>query len=420
MNVSYDHAFIISTSTRANVNGLVSIGAGGYNAVSPAGSSASYQGTHTMSSLDESGSGRASGLSSGMMISETSETGSRGYGAQHPGGGDLRDNPNLQGGNGERMPGQHERGHGHEHAQGRVVGHAPSTSLSTVAASPPHPQVGSLGVPTGGAFPGSGYQAQTSYSVQPTQPLLGAAKQVEQPQAPVLANMPMLPQEQYRYGSASVLHSASEFASHQGRSHSQLHSVIEPQEQRRTVQPDSRAPPVRNSSKRARAPKRLRPDPSVGIGPSRNNLVGSDTDSDDDEVEWIPGFDDGGATGGIGGNKNAGIVEPVGRSGQAAPSLPSGRKYVFFYFVASPFFPLKREVNADDCGPLDFLFPDFIFSSNFFDHPDSAATTMTTIFITVDRFGGIQSISSASYFPTSCLALPITGCRVQPHTENRT
>lgn len=380
---SYHPTSIISTSTTANINDLVHIGPVPHSAVSPAGSSGSYQGTNAISSHEGSASGCASGVSSGMMgsdsslVSEISQTRSQGYRAQRPAEDETSGNLPFLGGSLRRVPGQEEEMR--EHTLGRSVSHAHSTSLSTVTGSPSHPREGLSDVPMGSVFPGSGFgsglshQAQTSYSVQPLQPQYGFPQHV-QSQAPVLAPTRSPSQQQYQYGPVSALHPASGFASHQGRAfnRAQPPPVAEPRGQARTVVPIAGIPPVRASTKRPRAPKRPRPDPSaigieVGIGPSRSNLEGSDTDSDDDEVEWIPGPGGGSSAGGSGVDRNAGTG---GRAGLAAPGLPGGRKCVSLLSLLptthsfSYFFPLtKYDADADDCFHLLFLsFPSSLSS----------------------------------------------------------
>lgn len=210
--------------------------------------------------------------------------------------------------------------------------------MSTVTGSPPQPRGGSSGatMPVDGVFPGSGfgpgsgYQAQTGYSVQPSHPHYGLAQQHVQPPAQALAHMAVLSQGQYQYEAVSALRPvpASGFANPQGRSEFQVQpkpAVVQP----RTAVPVNRAPPVRTSTKRTRAPKRLRPAGYTGIGPSQGNLIESEDDSDDDEViEWVPDW--GGGSGAIGG---AGTAEVGGSGGtiQVAPG-PGGRKCVSLLF----------------------------------------------------------------------------------------
>lgn len=344
-----------STSTRANTSDVVHTGTGGHIAASPAGSYGSYRGTNTTSSLDDgSGSGWASGVSSGMMGSESSRLSERlsessrvtgmvkshGYGAQYT----VEDEPRGA------LPVQRRRegvsGQG-EGRQGQVRGaiHAHSTSVSTITGSPPQPREGSSGAPMGGVFPVSGfnsdssYQAQPGYSVQPSHPHYGFAQQHAQALAHTQPS-----QGRYQYDAPTAPHAmpASGSANPHGRSEFQVQpqQMTEPQGQVRTTLPGTRAPPVRTSTKRPRAPKRPRSDPSAGIviTPSRGNLVESDDDSDDDEiVEWVPGLDDGGApsgTFGFGSSGSAGTGE-VGGTGrgtvQTAPGLPGGRKCVSFF-----------------------------------------------------------------------------------------
>lgn len=319
-----------------------------------------------MPSLEEgSGSGNASGASSGMMeressrLSEISETASRGYGTQYLASESTADIP-LQERNQERVPGQAEAAREHEHAYARGVGHAYSSSLSTVTGSPPHPRGGSSDVQMGGVFPspafgsGSSYPAQTNYSVHQTPPHYGSAQQHVQPQVPALVHTRISSQEPYQYGPVSALYPTSGFTSPQGRSNNQAQPrpMVEPQGQARVVAPTSRAPPVRTSTKRPRAPKRLRQDPSMGIGHA-SNMAGSDSDSDEDEIEWIPGSDDGGGASGAGVNQNARMGElggTGGRSGQAAPGPTGGRKCVSVLFrlpLSSSFSLVKYEVDAD-------------------------------------------------------------------------
>ena len=357
---SHHHTSLTSGSTpaRTNTSDVVYTGTGGHSAVSPAGSYGSYRGTNTTSSLDEgSGSGRASGVSSGMMgsqssrvsemLSETSRvmgvTESRGNGAQRY---TVEDESRGDEGTSGRGEGTDEHGHG----RGQGAGHAHSTSLSTVTGSPPRPRGGSSGVAIRGVFSGSGfssgssYQAQPGYSVQPSHPPYGFTQQHAQPQAQALAHM-RASQEQYQYEAVSASHATppSGFTNLHGRSEFQVQSqpVAEPQGQARTTVPATRAPPVRTSTKRPRAPKRPRPHTSAGpgIGPSRGNLPESDDDSDDDEItEWVPGLDDsGGPSGslGFGFSGSAGTGELGGSGGgtvQAAPALPGGRKCVSLLF----------------------------------------------------------------------------------------
>ncbi|KAF8554879.1 hypothetical protein OG21DRAFT_1484329 [Imleria badia] len=345
-----------SSSARANTSGVVYTGAGGHSALSPAGSYGSYRGTNTTSSLDEaSGSGRASGASSGLigsgssqvseMLSNTSRTmgmmESRGYGSQYPVEDESRSALPVQ----ERREGVSGQGggsDGHLHGQGR--GHAHSTSSSTVTASPPHLRRGSSGVPMAGVFPRSDFgsgSAQPGYSAQPSHPHYGLARQQPQPHAQALAHM-RASQGQYPEAiSASHTTPASGIANPLGRSEfqAQTQRMAEPQGQARTAVPATHAPAVRTSTKRTRAPKRPRPAAAVGIGTgaSRGNVVESDDDSDDDEIiEWVPGLDDGGGPGFGGG---AGAGEPGGTGGgtaQAAPGLPGGRKCVTLLFLWSP------------------------------------------------------------------------------------
>lgn len=306
------------------------------------------------------------------MLPETSRVmgimESRGNGAQYVVEDESRGDLPLQ----DRMrEGTDEHGLG----QGRGAGHAHSTSLSTVTGSPPQSRGGSSGVPMRGAFPGSGsgsgssYQAQPGYSVQPSHPHFGFSQQHAQPQAQSLTHM-RASQRQYQYGAGSASHvpPPSGFADPHGRSDFQAQSqpVAEPQGQARTAVPATRAPPVRTSTKRPRAPKRPRPDTStgLGLGPSRGNLLDSDDDSDDDEItEWVPGLDDsGGPSGslGLGFSGNAGTGELGGTGGgtvQAAPGLPGGRKCVAL--LSHPPFPpvVEYDVMLMNVLPLVFFFP---------------------------------------------------------------
>lgn len=375
-----------STSTRANASDVVHTGTGGQIAASPAGSYGSYRGTNTTSSLDDgSGSGWASGVSSGVMGSESSRvserlsersrvTGmveSRGYGAQYGVEDESRGDLPVQRRR-EGVSGQGEGGHG----QGRGASHAHSTSVSTVTGSPPQPREGSSGAPMGGVFPvsgfgsDSGYQAQPGYSVQPSHPHYRFAQQRTQAPAHMQPS-----QGRYQYDVPSAPHAtpASGPANPHGRSEFQAQSqqMAEPQGQVRTAVPGTRAPPLRTSTKRPRAPKRPRSDPSAGfvITPSRGNLVESDDESDDDEiVEWVPGLDDsGGPSGTFGsgpsGNAGTGEVGGTGRGTvQAAPGLPGGRKCVFH--LSRCLFPpvLKHDVMLTSV--LSFWFFSFIHSAN--------------------------------------------------------
>ena len=171
------------------MNHLTHAGAGAYSAVSPAGSYGSYHRTNTASSLEDgSRSGRASGVSSGMMGSDSSRVSeflsetsrvmgvieSGGYGTQYAVEDGSRGDLLVREGHRERVPGRGEAVDDHGQMQAWGAGHAHSTSLSTVTGSPPQPQGGPSAVPIGAAFAGpsfglgSGHQVQPGYPVRPS------------------------------------------------------------------------------------------------------------------------------------------------------------------------------------------------------------------------------------------------------------
>ncbi|KAN0073630.1 hypothetical protein V8E55_012237 [Tylopilus felleus] len=363
---SRHHISLTSSSVpaRANTDDVLHTGAGAYSAVSPAGSYGSYRGTNT-SSLDEgSASGRASGVSSGMMVSESSRVSkmpsktsrvmgmTESHGTQRAVEDESNGNlPMQEGREGTSSHGQVIDEHGD--GKGRGAGHAHSTSLSTVTASSPQRRGESSGIPMDGVFPSSvlgsspSYQVQPSYSTQTSHPHHGFAQHA-QTQAQALAHV-RASQGHYQYAPP-----ASGFAHH--RSHpeflAQSQRAAEPQGQARTVVTATRVPPLRASTKRPRAPKRPRPDASagIGIGPSRGNLGESDDDSDDDEIiEWVPGLDDGGGPSGnfnFGSSGSTRTGEHRGTGGgtiQATPGLPGGRKCVSLLFLFPPF-PVEHDV----------------------------------------------------------------------------
>ncbi|KAF8435319.1 hypothetical protein L210DRAFT_2522885 [Boletus edulis BED1] len=353
-HLSYHHSFLTSTAPRADTSDVVHPGTGALSAVSPAGSYGSYRGTNTTSSssLDEGGgSGAASGISSGMMGSGSSQgsdalsmasramgmMGSRRYGALED---ESRADFTDQEGRRDRISGQEEGIDEHGHRQRRGTTHAHSTSLSTVTGSPPQPGGGSLSM--GSMFPGSGHEAQLGHSVQSSYPHHGFVQQHAQPQAQALARM-RASQGQYQYETVSASHTtpAPGFTNPHNRSEFQPQSqrMVEPQGQVPAAAPITRAPPVRTSTKRPRAPKRPRPDSST-IGSSRSHLVESDDDSDDEEIiEWVPGLDDGGGPSndlsfGFSGSGGTSAPGAGGGSVQALPGLPGGRRWVSLYFAA--------------------------------------------------------------------------------------
>ena len=361
-----------SATTRANKSGVTHAGAGTYGALSPAGSYGSYRGT---SSLDEgSGSGQASGASSGITGSESSHASemlsstsraigmieSSEYGAQYPIEDESRGVLLAQEERRDRVSGRGRGTDAHGYGQGRGRGHAHSTSSSTVTASSSHLRRGSSGAPMAGVFPrsdfelGPGYQVQPGYSAQPSHPHYAQA-------------LAQLRASQGQHQEATSASHASGF----GRSvlQAQPQRITEPQGQTRAGIPAAaRAPTARTSTKRTRAPKRPRPDTSAGVGtgPSRGNVLESDDESDDDEiVEWVPGSDDGGGPSGnynMGFGRSTGTGEPggIGRgTAQAAPGLPGARKCVSLLFFWSFLLPA---VAYDVMLTGSFFFPSFPFA----------------------------------------------------------
>ena len=368
------------------MNHLTHAGAGAYSAVSPAGSYGSYHRTNTASSLEDgSGSGRASGVSSGMMGSDSSRVSeflsetsrvvgvieSGGYGTQYAVEDGSRGDLLVREGHRERVPGRGEAIDDHGQMQARGAGHAHSTSLSTVTGSPPQPQGGPSAVPIGAAFAGSGFgsgsghQVQPGYSVQPSDTHYRLPPQV-------LGNI-RTPKGQYHHETAPASHATapSAFANLQSSSGHQMPSqrMGQPQGQGRTALHPTRAGPTRTSTKRPRAPKRPRSDLTTGpgIGPSRGNLVESDDDSEDDEViEWVPGLGDSGTSGnpsyGFGGN--AGTDELAGAGGatvQAVSGLPGGRKCVSILSRCPILSPLMEYV-VKLTGPFSFSPPSIYYA----------------------------------------------------------
>ncbi|KAG9308027.1 hypothetical protein JVU11DRAFT_12679 [Chiua virens] len=298
-------------------------GPGGHSAASPAGSYGSHPGTNTSSVDDGSGSGWTSGISSGMVGSESSRVGrmteSGSLGARYPAevgsGGNLpaQQRNLVQAPRQSVMVGERSAG------QARSASHAHSTSLSTVIGSPPGESSSPVGVfPRTDSGRSASYHTHTSFGVQL---LDGYAQQHQQPHPQALAHLHVPSQEQYQYETPSTLYAtpASAITNTQVQSNNQsmLHPVATPQRQGQTAVPAARAPLVRTSTKRPRPPKRARQHTS--IPPSRSNPVGSDSESDDDDIEWIPGPDDGGGT-------SAGINEPGGTGGAGQVVPPGGRK----------------------------------------------------------------------------------------------